>query len=226
MPNKSLLQKPEYKEIFESGTKEGFNVTMARQYYQTDYRTQEPDPTRPMLEQMMETPYLYKDNPVFGYTVTDLSAKQSAVRGENLRPTITHEFHILDDQGTLHNVDDYIKSGETFKDKNTADDVTLSQAMDHMGKFASAASEYPHVFEYNEYMATRSYMNGRLGLAEPTPDDYSNYLDSVTKQLEQRIPFVGAVTKPSDMANFREYVGFPENDQPNQGVEAKTDYDK
>jgi hypothetical protein len=87
-----------------------------------------------------------------------------------------------------------------------------------MGKFASAASEYPHVFTPDEYMTARSYLNGRMGLDMPTSDDYANYLNSVSRQLEQRIPFVGAVTNLAEMDRFREYVGFPENNGTSVGL--------
>lgn len=214
MADRNLKEKAEYQKEFESGTQDGFRVTMARQYYPLDYRTQEPDPTRPQLEQTMETPFVFHDQPVIGYTITDLSAKNSPVKGEGLRPTITHEFYIQpSDRPEPKNIDDVIQPNEkyVFTDKNTGADVSLNEARDRMGKFASAASEYPHVFTPDEYMETRSYLNGRLGLDMPTSDDYAQYLGNVDRQLEQRITFVGAVTKPADMTGFRNYVGFPED---------------
>lgn len=218
MADRNLKEKPEYQQVFESGTQEGFKITMARQYYVEDYRTKE---LRPQLEQTMEMPLEFQGYPVIGYTVTDLSAKGSPVKGESLRPTNTHEFYIQPNgDEELKNIDDIVKSREeyVFTDKNTGESVSLDQASDRMGNFASAASEYPHVFTPDEYMTARSYLNGRMGLDMPTSDDYANYLNSASRQLEQRIPFVGAVTNLAEMDRFREYVGFPENNGASVGV--------
>ena len=208
----SLLKKPQYQEIFEKGTQAGFYILMANQYFGANASTGQIDPQRPQLEQTMTTPYTFRDQPVIGYTVTDLSSKNSPVRGESLRPTVTHEFYVMPEgREEPMNVDAIIESGEKFTDKNTGKSVSIPDAMKEMGEFASAASEYPHVFTPDEYMEARSYMNGRLGLPMPTADDYVDYLNNMSAQLEQRIPIVGAVTKPADMVRFREVVGFPED---------------
>ena len=112
----------------------------------------------------------------------------------------------------------------SFVDKNTGKDVSLNEAMEHMGQFAAAASEFPHVFAPDEYMEARSYLNGRLGLPMPTNEDYGEYLNSVENQLKQRIPFVGSVTNLTELDQFRMGVGFPGNDQPSGPSNGKDDY--
>ena len=227
----SLKAKSEYQRVYDEGIQEGFSVGMARQYYNRD-RQGNIDPNKPQLEQLMpSTPYLFRGEPVVGYTVTDLSADQSRVKGDSLRNTVTHEFHVYAPQyeggpDVLRNVDDLIGVNEkiSFTDKNTGKDVSLNDAMDHMGAFAAAASEFPHVFAPDEYKEARSYLNGRLGLPMPTDDDYNEYLNNVENQLKQRVPFVGAVTNLTEMEQFRQGVGFPGSDQPTGPNTGKNDY--
>ena len=59
-----------------------------------------------------------------------------------------------------------------YKDKN-GNDIPYLEALDNMGMFASASSEYPHVSSYDEYITLKKPINERLGLPEPNEDDYN-----------------------------------------------------
>ena len=68
------------------------------------------------------------------------------------------------------------------------------KALDTMGVFASAASEYPHVATYDEYMALKMVSNKKIGFPEPTEQDYNKYLELCERMLNKGdITFVGDV---------------------------------
>ena len=110
-----------------------------------------------------------------------------------------------DDNLCPRNVDDVQPNGrKTFLD-SSGKEIDMYAAQDKMGQFASAASEYPHGFTYEEYMESRSFINGRLGMDPPNEADYNVYLESVERQLASRdIKFVGAVTRTSDLYKLQQ----------------------
>ena len=179
-------RKDPYENIYQDGVDRGFHIMHARQYAENG------DGLKPRLEQTMETPWSVNGNPVIAYSVTNLENKRDK---DGLRDTNMVELHEYKD-GTLHLLD---AVGKDFRDQNGMS-VSRNTAREDVRQFASSASEYPHVFMYDEYMESRNFTNGRLGLDPPKPEDYEGYLESVEKQMMSRtISFVGAIEKPSQM---------------------------
>lgn len=185
-------EKSVYQRIYRDGLREGFCVDNARHYYKDGQGTQ------PRLEQTMETPYLFRGQNVIGFTDTDL--RDSLAGPDGIRHTDDREFYIADQYGRATNLDKLLRPGEQLVNKNTGGFVAVSSAKDHMAHFAGAASEYPHVFMYEEYMESRSYLNPRFGMPKPTAQDYEEYLDNMSDQLRSRdIIFTGRITKSSEL---------------------------
>ena len=182
-----------YAKIYKQGIADGFSVIDARHYYVKEADSY----MRPDLEQMLATPWVCDNVPVFGYTVTNVDAKRERECG--YRETNLHEFWIYDTQkGCPRNLDDVHPEGYTLQDA-TGKPVDMDSARNRMGDFAAAASNYPHVFMASEYAESRNYLNARMGLPEVTAKDYAIYLDSMERQLQDRITFTGKITKMSDI---------------------------
>ena len=193
-----ISRKPGYREVYAAGESAGFSINDARQYYRNE------DGNQPRLEQTITTPWTFQGQPVIGYTDTSLSEKDRD-RETGLRFTDLREFYIADKFGSPRNVDDVQPNGRKVFQDAQGRSIDMYDAQDKMGAFASAASEYPHGFTYEEYMESRSFINGRLGMDPPNEDDYNVYLESVERQLASRdIKFVGAVTRTSDMFKLQQ----------------------
>lgn len=170
-----MLKNKGYAEIYKAGKNDGFNVNSAKQYYSQG------DSTKPKLDLVMSTPYTYAGQDVVARATVDLSGVK--MRDSQLRETSMVEFYA--DDSNLDYVDDF----------SVTDDMRQS-----VSEYAAAASEYPHVFSFDEYVEARTPINKRLKLDAPSEQDYSTYLESVERQLHSRdIEFIGEITKPSDM---------------------------
>lgn len=184
--------RPFYETVYKNGTAAGLCVTQARQHYQNG------DGTQPRLEQEISTPWTIRGNPVIGVTSTDL---RNAGRSEDgLRKTDKIELYATDG---LHRSDiqQELAPGCVLLDQKKQA-FPLYRAIELVGQFASAASEYPHVFTFDEYMESRSYLNGRFNMAPPTAEDYNAYLRNVTNQLASPdYTFTGAITKRSQISS-------------------------
>ena len=193
-----ISRKSGYQDVYAAGEAVGFHVNDARQYYRNN------DGNQPRLEQTIDTPWTFQGQPVVGYTDTSLVEKDRD-KNTGLRMTDLREFYVADRFGQPRNVDDIQPmSRKVFQDAN-GKNIDMYEAQNKMGVFASAASEYPHGFTFEEYMEYRSFINGRLGMDPPTENDYNVYLESVEKQLASRdIKFVGSVTRPSDMYKLQQ----------------------
>lgn len=186
------VRKTAYRQVYQEGLQSGFDITNARQYYR------EGDGTQPRLEQTMSTPWTYHGQPVIGFTDTDLRDVNADKDG--IRRTDTREFYVADQYGRATNLDDLLRPGDEGLKDRRGNSVSLQDAQDQMGRFAGAASEYPHVFLHDEYIESRSYLNARFGMDRPTTADYNVYLESVEKQLASRdFTFTGRITRPSQM---------------------------
>ena len=147
---------------------------------------------------MMATPWVCDGRPVFGYTVTNVDSADERRRGS--RDTYAHEFWIYDsEKGMPRKLDDVYPNGYRL---NNADgkDVSVTEAVNQMKKFATAATYHPHVFMAPEFTEARNYVNGRFGLPPVTAKDYETYLREKEHQLQSGdFTFVGKITKLSDM---------------------------
>lgn len=174
---------------FESLSKQGFVVTDCRQYYESD------DEKRPMLEMHMHTPYYYDGYPVDGYAV---------VPCWNDRPREANTVEFYQNKRNLEDV--WSASGHTGElvlQTKSGEDITEQDASREMASFAEAASEYPHVFTYDEYVSARTPINKRLHLDAPSESDYEAYLESVQKQMvSEDVKFVGSITNARDVCDM------------------------
>lgn len=175
-------------EFYQAHQAEGFAVTDARQYYENG------NPAQTKVETWMQTPYLYAGKPVQAYAVVDVSTEG--------RPSNTCEF--WQDGRNLEDV-----CGSNKGDRNplqlqdaNGQNLDMQAAYDTIGKVASGASEYPHVFMYEEYVEARTPINKRMHLDAPDEDAYQSYLQSMERQLMSRdFQFVGKITKRSELAD-------------------------
>lgn len=165
----------DYRKVFEDGRAKGFDVTHARQYYNNG------DEKLANVETFMKTPYQFSGRDVTGYAVVPLYDGREAN---------TIEFYIGD-----RNLED-LTGGFSYVlyNKETESLVNCHDAAEEMGQFASAASEYPHVFTYDEYCAAREPINKRMHLDPPDEEAYMTYINNVERQLMSRdIKFVGQI---------------------------------
>lgn len=192
--NKSI-----YKSIYTSGKEAGFDVISARQYYENN------DVSKPRLEVRMNTPYFdSKGHPMTAYAVVNIES--TSVKDNKLRDFNTVEFYDVDG----HNMDYDVSSNLT--------DNMCEQA----GKFASAASEYPHVFTYDEYVVARIPINKRMQIDPPSESDYGTYLENVERQMNSRkVEYIGSITKSNQL--HEAYKTMPSFDQMMDEVSASVD---
>ena len=160
-----------FQSFYAQGVQDGFEVVDVRHYY---VPSRYDDILHPEVEQMMATPWVCDGRPVFGYTVTNVDSADERRRGS--RDTYAHEFWIYDsEKGMPRKVDDIYPNGYRL---NNADgkDVSVTEAVNQMKKFATAATYHPHVFMAPEFTEARNYVNGRFGLPPVTAKDYETYL--------------------------------------------------
>lgn len=188
---------------YKEGLGEGLRVVNARQYYKNG------DGTQPRLEQVMATPWTFRGKEVIGFADTDL--RDANVGTDGLRLTDVSSFYVMGANGRYVDIDKMRTAGDVFSDQKSGRPVNISDAAFDMEKFASAASEYPHVFMHDEYIESRSYINGRFGLNPPTTADYERYLGSMEDQLKDRsFVITGQITKVSQMS--KAYDSIPAGD--------------
>lgn len=171
-----------YQQVFQDGVAKGYSVTYARQYE---------TPTGSDVEVRMQTPFVNgKGQPITGYAVTPLTH----TKGDVLRESNTVELYDgsqnMDYQDLgYHNL--YDKAGNP---------VDLEKARQEMSQFASAASEYPHVMMYEEWLSSAKKNYERLQLGEPDESGYECYLESEHKKLMSKdFTYVGEITSVRDL---------------------------
>ena len=178
--------------VYQQGLNEGFGIVDARQYYVRDAFM------RPELEQMVATPWIIGNDPVFGYAVTDIDIEHERLYG--CHKTLAHEFWIFDArQGMPVNLAQLYPQGYQLSDRS-GQMVALNDAFAVLDDFASAASFLPHVFMAEEFAEARNYLHGRMGLPPVTAADYRAYLEHIETQLQNEdLTFVGKIRKVSDL---------------------------
>ena len=175
-----------FSEVYKRGVEAGYSITNARIYLDEEGKEN--------VETNMSTPYVDRNGvDIKGYAVVPVT------HGKGLRDSNTVEFfsdgHNLDYMEDPADATLYDKSGNM---------VSTKDAREEMGRFAAAGSEYPHVMPYEEWLPLRERNAKRLGLDAPTEDDYNNYLDSMERQMLERIKFVGRNTTFEDIQSLRE----------------------
>lgn len=175
-----------FSEVYKRGVDAGYSITNARIYLDEEGKEN--------VETNMSTPYVDRNGvDITGYAVVPVT------HGKGLRDSNTVEFF-----SNGHNLD-YMEdpADATLYDKS-GNMVSTKDAREEMGRFAAAGSEYPHVMPYEEWLPLRECNAKRLGLDAPTEDDYNNYLDSMERQMLERIKFVGRNTTFEDIQSLRE----------------------
>lgn len=180
---------PEWQNIYQDGCKAGFAITEAK-------RVHVGKPDSSVLYQM-DTPYQTKDGQkVYGY---------ASVKMDGPRHVHGLEFWIQDGY-CLRNLEDVDrerggKPMDLFQDGSW---ILQSDALDAMGSFAKAASNYPHVALYPEFAEVQTWKNQKFGFGEATPEDYDRYLDGVQRQmLAGDIQYIGSMTTVKDLGLAR-----------------------
>lgn len=186
-------RKRPWQEAYEEGISNGFSVTHVR-----EYRNESGDH---FAEMEVRTPYVQKgvDSPILGYGTVSLSGERRVgdlelylpsngpdpvgpTRGRNLEDVLSETGGSLD----LSRVDGGFVSG--------------LDATREMSTFMSAATTYPHVSLYPEFEDLRKPVNKRLGLPDPTPEDYRTYLDRISSQMRSGdMQFIGNITCAKDL---------------------------
>lgn len=179
----------DFRKTYQDGKQNGFAVTDARQYYEND---NEKDVR---VETWIQTPYFFEGEPVKAYGVVNIES-WDLNRG---RTSNTLEFW-----QNGRNLEDVMEQSFGTREVQLQDangkDLDMKDAYQQIGDFAKAASEYPHVFLYDEYVASRTPINERLKLDAPNEAMYEKYLESVERQMESGdVEFVGQMTNPSSL---------------------------
>lgn len=183
-----------YRTTYTRGKNMGFSVSDVRQHT--------PAQGNGHAEVTLDTPFTYQGWPVKGHAVVDLVQ----VKGDAFRPYRDVEFFV-----NGRNVEDMAQEATGSREymlQGPGMNMSRTDAAAMAGMFASASTEYPHVFTYEEYVEARTPVNARLQLDPPNEQDYENYLDHMEKQLMSKdIEFVGAVTTPKQLLS--RYQGLP-----------------
>ncbi len=180
-----------YEQYFKRGLAEGFDVIGAEQHYDTAAGM------TAKLEQLIYTPWTFNGIPVYCYSKTDVSSRGERENG--YRRIETHEFWIYDNQGTPVSLEKAYPGGYDLTDRQGSR-LSAGEAFSIIDDFIIAASYHPHVFLASEYAEARNYLNGRMGLAEVTPDDYKEYLEHIEGQMRNnQFIFTGRIKNLKDM---------------------------
>lgn len=140
----------------------------------------------------IKTPMTCNGEDVYGYAVVSTDRKDALENG--LRGYNACEFYNGVPGSGAHNLEDLYPNGFELISNETGEPVSYMRALDTMGVFASAASEYPHVATYDEYMALKMVSNKKIGFPEPTEQDYNKYLELCERMLNKgNVTFVGDV---------------------------------
>lgn len=168
--------KPEYAQVYDVLSKEGFQVeNVITRYDSMGHLVTESD---------FQTPYVTdNDVPVTGHATVRHDAT-----GANAQRV--YDADLFADG---HNLS-YMQDVNLMHESNQ---VAYKHGCAKLMAFASAAAEYPHVQPWSEYEALTTVrnreMNERHGMSldAPTEQDYQCYLESVAKQQQDGIRFVG-----------------------------------
>ena len=178
---------------YEQSVNDGFSVTDARQYYENG------NAGKIRVETKMQTPYEFQGQPVQAYAVV---AIENQTRSANTLEFWQNGRNLEDVMEQLHG------TREVQLQTKAGEDVDMKSVREQTGTFAIAASEYPHVFTYDEYVESRNPVNERLQLDPPNEQDYERYLESVERQMESGdIKFVGRMTNTSSL--HEAYMSMP-----------------
>lgn len=176
-----------YQSIYAKGENLGFSVAKIVQHVT--------DRGKKTAELTIKTPFTYQGESVEGYAVVDLAQTKE----DELRSYNTVEFFV--NGRNLEDVADQLTGKREFVMNGGGMNVTRENASVMLGSYAAAASEYPHVFTYPEYMEVRGFENKRLQMDAPTEKDYELYLDNVRSQMcSGKIKFIGDVINVRDLS--------------------------
>lgn len=181
-----------FKKTYNDGVNQGFTVTDVQQSSSMGV---------PIVTTEMKTPYTYNGEPLMGFAVTELSQTED----DKLRKSQGMELWTVNGLGQRdRNLEDVVGGGDFSVQDKDGNTVSYADARDSIGTFSAAASEYPHVFMYDEYVAVRTPINERLRVGPPNEVDYEKYLDSVFRQMGSKdFTFVGAITDRNGLTQAR-----------------------
>ena len=200
-----------YNNVYAAGKQQGFDVLDTRCYPSKDTR----GVVNIYQEVYSKTPYTCNvngnDYPVYAMTVTTVDDGKT-IHDESKRGELTScELYVdmrseMERNGTFDKLGcknyapmnvqnlDYMKDSFQIKDKYG--DVTVETASENAKQFNSASTFYPHIAKYEDYKRVKEEKYGHdlvkrgfVDSVEVTADDYSKYLDNVSKQPNSQ--FVG-----------------------------------
>lgn len=103
---------------------------------------------------------------------------------------------ILSDRRSPFIVSD--KDGRTF---------TFRTVEENVADCAAATVSFPHVMEYEEYLAFQQSNFARLDMEAPTVDDYLKYLDHCERDINAGdMPYVGKIRESGQIGSLRIYA--------------------
>lgn len=188
-----------FETLYKQGVEKGYDVPYSRMYL-----SDKPDGSKAEnIEMRIKTPYFVEGNPVWGYIVVDPKYNDEGLRTYNTGEFWTGEPNV---SGSRNYEDVYPNGNCPLKDKD-GNDVDYGEALDEMGIFATAASEYPDVCTYETYMELKTYHNARMGLPAPTEENYEKYLNACESMMKDGAIYIGEVRRPEDMSD--RYLSVP-----------------
>lgn len=177
-----------YEQTMKSGDDIGIDITHVRSYLNHKQKEN--------IEMHIKLPYKYNEKNVWAYVVVDCDETHKL--NDNLRAYNTCEIW-TDEPGTLGSTilsqneiyDDLYKENED----GTKEQIDGRFICDEIGVFASAASNYPHVCTYDEYITLKTPSNQMLQIDAPNEEDYYKYIDKCIN-LMKHSRFIGKIKKP------------------------------
>lgn len=173
-----------YETVYESGLKNGFKDTDVWHYFTSHAED---------AEVRCETPFTYNGEKLTGFAVVPLvHVGRDTLRSSNTRELYLGKRNMEDVAAEATGSCDYM-----VVDSRTGKSITRDEALDEMGKFCAAVSEYPHVEVAGEFQTKKKAKALIYGEEYQEPDatfthEYMSYLHECADKMEKGVRFVGA----------------------------------
>lgn len=201
---------PRYKyvNVVKEGEAAGFSVRDVHYYLHdtADGRKKE------SISFEIDTPYLYNGKAVKAVAHVDpaiLLEKEGAHtysggRVQGLRQYSDCELRLAESGRNLEDVSEQATGTRLYSVMKGDERVDSMQALDEIGQFAAAASNYPSVARFDEYKMMQEYhyekmKAGELGI-EPRDSDYLKYLEHQKRfSMDSHAKLIGRATTPEQI---------------------------
>ena len=180
-----------YETVYDNGLKNGFKDTDVWHYFTSHGED---------AEVRCETPFTYNGEKLTGFAVVPLvHVGRDTLRDSNTRELYLGKRNMEDVAAKATDSCDYM-----VVDSRTGKSITRDEALDEMGKFCAAVSEYPHVEVAGEWFRKRQ-ANFLIHDKEykPNPEDfradYFKYIGECIQKMKDGTTYVGSRKTPEEV---------------------------